>query len=280
MLGVMQGRLSPPVEGRFQFFPRDTWAQEIKNASTIGLDSIEWIYDTYGDGANPIETDLGIDGMRSLCDEYGVLVNSVCADWFMEELLVGVDVQAAQHARERLEWLISRVALIGVSRIVLPFVDASALSSEALKDEAVNVLIEVLPLAHRAGVELHLETSLGPEDFASLLHRIDDPFVKVNYDIGNSASLGYEPRAEFEAYGDRIGSVHIKDRVLGGSTVSLGTGNANFDAVFEQLSKVQYQGAFILQAARGVPGDEVAHVAGLVTQARAFIASMSSESSR
>ena len=37
--------------------------------------------------------------------------------------------------------------------------------------------------------------------------------IKVNYDSGNSASLGYDPTDEFAAYGERVGSVHIKDRV-------------------------------------------------------------------
>ena len=45
-------------------------------------------------------------------------------------------------------------------------------------------------------------------------------------DIGNSASLGLNPLDEFEAFGDRILNVHVKDRVLGGTTVPLGLGNA------------------------------------------------------
>jgi hexulose-6-phosphate isomerase len=80
----------------------------------------------------------------------------------------------------------------------------------------------------------------------------------VNYDSGNSASLGYSPANEFAAYGDRIGSVHIKDRVLNGGTVPLGTGNTDFAALFSCLEKIEYRGDFTLQVARGTPGDEVA----------------------
>ena len=81
--------------------------------------------------------------------------------------------------------------------------------------------------------------------------------VQVNYDSGNSASLSYDPRAELEADGKRIGSVHIKDRILGGGTTLLGTGNANFPALFEGLRAIDYGGPWVLQAARGKPGDEV-----------------------
>ena len=48
--------------------------------------------------------------------------------------------------------------------------------------------------------------------------------MRVNYDSGNSASLGYRPRDEFAAYGSRVGSVHLKDRRLGAGTAPLGRG--------------------------------------------------------
>jgi L-ribulose-5-phosphate 3-epimerase len=79
----------------------------------------------------------------------------------------------------------------------------------------------------------------------------------VNFDSGNSASLGYDVREEFANYGTRIGSVHIKDRVRGGGTTPVGKGNADFDALFECLDAIHYAGDFVLQVARGTAGDEV-----------------------
>ena len=81
--------------------------------------------------------------------------------------------------------------------------------------------------------------------------------LKVNYDSGNSASLGYSPAEEFAAYGERVGSVHVKDRILGGSTVPLGTGNADFEVLSRCLNEIGYAGDFILQVARGTTGQEV-----------------------
>jgi hexulose-6-phosphate isomerase len=92
----------------------------------------------------------------------------------------------------------------------------------------------------------------------------------VNYDSGNSASLGYRPRDEFAAYGARVGSVHIKDRRRGGGTVPLGTGDTDFPALFDCLRAAGYRGDFILQAARGRPGDEVAWA----TANRSFVESL------
>ena len=56
VFGVMQGRLSPPEEGRFQSFPRNSWRQEFIGARDAGISYIEWIYDDYGASANPIAT--------------------------------------------------------------------------------------------------------------------------------------------------------------------------------------------------------------------------------
>jgi hexulose-6-phosphate isomerase len=98
---------------------------------------------------------------------------------------------------------------------------------------------------------------MGPAAFRSFLDEIEHPLVKVNYDSGNSSSLGFKPAEEFAAYGERIGSFHIKDRILGGKTVPLGQGDADFDSLRAGLIDINYQGDFVLQVARGQPGDEL-----------------------
>jgi hexulose-6-phosphate isomerase len=52
--------------------------------------------------------------------------------------------------------------------------------------------------------------------------------------------------------------VHIKDRIRGGGTVPLGTGDADFPTVFSQLNKIRYDGDITLQVARSEPGQEIA----------------------
>jgi L-ribulose-5-phosphate 3-epimerase len=74
--------------------------------------------------------------------------------------------------------------------------------------------------------------------------------VRANYDIGNSASLGHSPTQELTLLAGWLGSVHVKDRILGGGTVPLGTGSADFATCFRLIYKAGFQGPFILQAAR------------------------------
>jgi hexulose-6-phosphate isomerase len=256
-IGVMQGRLSPPVDGRFQAFPVRTWRQEFSAAAAIGLQCTEWIYEAEGADQNPLATDAGLRDIRVLQGDSQVAVSSICADIFMSLHLLTEDGDTDQSAAERLEWLIGRAALVGAQHIVLPFVDASRLKGQPQIDGLVSLMSSLAPVARAAAVELHLETDLTPECLADLLARIPDDAVRANLDTGNSAALGYDPHLEVNLIGSRLGSVHVKDRVLGGGTVPLGKGSADLRSYFELLGQLSYDRPFILQAARGRSGDEL-----------------------
>lgn len=257
-IGIMQGRLVQPVDNKIQCFPRANWDREFALAAQAKLDCIEWIYDLYGADVNPISTDEGVERIRLLSSQHNVKVLSLCADYFMDKPLLRADPSEMEDHFTGLVWLLGRCQLLHLNRIVLPFVDASRIDTDAEMKDVIAILKRALLIAEETGIELHLETSLAPIQFAKLLDSLPHPLLKANYDSGNSSSLGYHPYDEFGAYGQRIGSVHIKDRVLGGSTVPLGTGDADFPALFESLNNIDYSGDFILQVARGIPGDEVA----------------------
>jgi L-ribulose-5-phosphate 3-epimerase len=251
-IGIMQGRLVPPEQERLQSFPRSRWRDEFGYAAEVPVSYIEWICDGYGADVNPLMDDDRLSSVQAAVASTGIAVRSVCADYLMEKPLVHFP-----ESREFLRRLLVRCRNLGVKRIVLPFVDNSALRPQDL-DPVIHLLADVANDARNAAIEIHLETSLPPAQFAAMLRQLPADVVKVNYDSGNSASLGYKPVEEFAAIGDRIGSVHIKDRILGGGTVPLGTGDVDFRSLFECLRKVQYSGDFTLQVARSEPGDEIA----------------------
>ena len=43
--GVMQGRLSKPINGKIQSFPKKTWEKEFSLAKKLSLKYIEWTLD-------------------------------------------------------------------------------------------------------------------------------------------------------------------------------------------------------------------------------------------
>ena len=267
-IGIMQGRLSPPVGGRIQSFPMATWQNEFTLAAGLGLHSIEWIVETPLE-SNPLWTSAGVAEIRKLAHGTKVAVDFVIADYFMESPLVRMSAASALHNQQVLSRLLDRVAELGAKGIEIPCVDASEIRTRAEEDELALALAPALDQAARLGLEIGLETSLSPDRFRTLLERIGHPNLRANYDTGNSAALGFDPAEEFSAYGRWINNVHIKDRRRGGGTVPLGQGDTDVPHVLRLLAQHNYAGDFILQVARGP--EEVETVRGYLAQVRTWL---------
>lgn len=254
-LGIMQGRLSHPRDGRIQSFPWGTWREEFSKARSCGLQLIEWIFEADACEKNPIMLKTGIEEIRRLSFATGTRVKSVCADYFMNRPFIRTSAWQRRERIRTLERLILQCSAAGVRYIVIPFVDKSKIVNEQEFRDVAKIMKEIAPLAKSYEIVLCLETNLRPHRFWELLHMIKHPHIQVNYDIGNSASLGFDTARELKTYGDWIATIHVKDRKRGGPTVPLGTGSADFKTIFSRLPTLGYSGPLILQAARN--GDEM-----------------------
>ena len=253
----MQGRLLPKYQGRYQAHPVNYWQNEFETAKEIGLDCIEFILDYNDAELNPLLKPDGVQEILRVIDNTDVSVNTICADYLMEAPLHAQDETVAAKSQEILISLLKNSSQVGVTDIVIPCVDKSSLSNKEAVDRFANRIHTILPDAERLKISLALETDLAPQPFADLLKKLDSNLITVNYDIGNSAALGYNPVEELNAYGNRISDIHIKDRVLGGGSVVLGNGNADFESFFKKLKEINYKGPFIMQAYRDDEGVEI-----------------------
>lgn len=253
-IGVMEGRLLPKYQGRYQAHPVGYWQDEFPRTAELGLSCIEFILDFNDAEANPLLRPDGPDEILAVSATTGVKVFTVCADYFMEAPLHHSDEAIAVHSQSVLARLLTHGKKLGLTDIVIPCVDQSSMKDVAAQDRFVTRLRPLVERADEAGINLSLETDLAPQPFAELLARFDSRRVTVNYDTGNSAALGFDPAEELACYGARISDIHIKDRVLGGGSVVLGTGNTQFERFFEALRPFDYRGPFIMQAYRDDEG--------------------------
>jgi L-ribulose-5-phosphate 3-epimerase len=249
-IGLMQGRLVPQVKGRIQAFPREHWQEEFGLAQKYGFTSIEFIFEADGYTENPLFSSSGRAQIRDVIQRSHVPVSAICADYFMDRPFFGVSETVQWESVELLRLLIDTASEIGAQRVEIPCVDHAAIHTEEDKQRLQLNVSQALPLAESRGVEIVFETSLPPTEFREFLERFHHPLVRANYDSGNSASLGFDPVEEITILGEMIGNIHIKDRLLHGTTVPLGKGNANFSAIFSTLAAIRYKGPFILQTAR------------------------------
>ena len=76
-IGIMHGRLSPPISDKIQSFPWHSWRDEFFIAKEIGLSTIEFIFDDkikYRE--NPLWSDESITEIKNIVKETEVSVYS------------------------------------------------------------------------------------------------------------------------------------------------------------------------------------------------------------
>lgn len=256
--GIMEGRLTPSKGRGIQFFPFDNWKQEFYIAKEIGIDEIEFIFDYDNYESNPIWIGKG-ESVGEIVKDSGTKVNSLCFDYFMRRPFYKYESSEKKVIREENKYILKHVLDNmydqGINLIEIPLVDNSSIKNKNEQEEFVDFISGIIndtPTNIRFG----FETDFPPKKFVDFLDFFDSSRVGANYDTGNSSGIGYDPETEMKAYGKRVFNIHIKDRKFGGTTQRLGTGSADFESFFCALSECNYEGSFILQAARTDDGTE------------------------
>lgn len=255
-IGFMQGRLSPPVNGKIQAFPWTHWQHEFATAHANSFGLMEWTLDQERLYENPLMTAAGREEIRALMQRHKVQVLSLTGDCFMQAPFYKVEGPARKTLLTDFGHVVDACADIGIRYVVVPLVDNGRLENRAQEEALIAGLREIEPHL-RDGMKIIFESDFPPARLRGFIDRLPARHYGINYDIGNSAALGFNPDEEITAYGSRIDNVHVKDRVLSGTTVPLGSGNADFPSVFRALKRTGYRGHFILQTARAADGYHV-----------------------
>lgn len=254
-IGFMQGRLSPLVDGKIQAFPWEHWRSEFKTAAANGFTLMEWTLDQKGLHDNPFMTAAGQKEILDLAAQHKVKIGSLTGDCFMQAPFWKSAGVVSEELLEDFRNIIKACSILGVRYIVVPLVDNGSIETADQKQSLLSGMKQLQTILDECGLFVVFESDFPPKALAQLIAKLDRNYFGINYDIGNSAAANFDPVEEISAYGDRIKNVHVKDRPLGGTTVPLGEGNANFKAVFATLAKYHYSGNFILQTARADDGE-------------------------
>jgi L-ribulose-5-phosphate 3-epimerase len=248
-IGIVQGRLSPPVPGRLQAFPWASWADEFPRARRCGFSSIEWVFEDGRHEENPIWTAGGVAAIRRQTQATGVRVESICADYFMTHPFFGVDAPARSAAGAALAHLVTQAASLGARTLLVPVLEVTELRSARDKVDLLDGLRPGLDAAAGLGVRIGLETELPADEYRALVEDAAHPALAVYYDVGNATARRFDVAADLHVLGPYLCGIHLKDRPRGGSSVPLGRGDVDFPAVFETLAAIGYGGPLVLQPA-------------------------------
>jgi L-ribulose-5-phosphate 3-epimerase len=254
-IGFIQGRLSPIINGKIQAFPWKYWQEEYKIAREIGFHLLEWTLDQERLYENPFMTTEGQSEIKSLCKQYKISIPSLTGDCFMQSPYYKVFGKKRESLLADFNNIIEASHLLGVGFIVFPLVDNGSLQTDADEESLLSGLTQVEPMLFKYGIKIAFESDFPPAKLNDFISKLSSANFGINYDMGNSAALGFDPKEEIRTYGERIFNVHIKDRVLNGTTVPLGHGYADIPMVLKELKTINYNGNYIIQAARAIDND-------------------------
>ena len=237
-LGVLQGRLSPPVEGLMQEFPFTTWENEFSFLSKCDLKGIEWIITNK---PNPFFTkELSKFPILSVCTD-NIISSFFTQPYFLEKELVPI---------------LEKMELHKIKNVVIPLLEKSSITSSLSR----KLFIEsILPIADKfSNLNFCFEFECKIEDILELVNQRDNFYV--TYDTGNITSFygdSVDHSSLIKQLGNKIKNVHIKDRTFKAETVPFLLGDTNFTDIFSSLKSVNYTGNYILQLCREKPNNEL-----------------------
>lgn len=256
-IGFMQGRLSSIVDGKIQSFPWEEWEKEFERAFEIQLSIMEWTLDYQELRKNPLMTVQGREKINNLSKKYNLSIPSLTGDCFMQKPFWKTIKSDNSNLVFDLENILEASKKVGIKMILIPLVDNGKIENLTQENLFVDVCLSMQSFLKNNQMFLIFESDYPPDKLSKFIDRFPSEQYGINYDIGNSAALGFNPLNEFDKYGDRIINVHVKDRILNGNTVPLGKGNADFNLVFDLLDKYSYKGNYILQTARSKKNEHI-----------------------
>ncbi len=247
-IGILQGRLSPSRDGRFQFSPKK-WEAEFAIAQKLGFTSIEWLVDFVDFSENALLSSSGRKAIANAVAETGVVVSSICADYFMKYRFTGAD---APRSVEMLRVLADGAKETREKLILIPLLEDNAPKRNAEKNEIVSQIKAVLPYLEKKGVRIGFETEMSRGELTEFLDSFRSDIVGVYYDIGNATSYGCDVPGDIRFFGNRIFGVHAKDRKKRSTqSVLLGEGDAPYAETMRALTEIDFGGTIVMQAWRG-----------------------------
>lgn len=237
-IGILQGRLSQPINGFIQDFPSDTWEHEFELLDLLGLNHIEWVVNKKSFDAGHLNVD---------CKKYAEKILSISCD-----NLTNKNIAEKDFLKEQLEPICEFAVKNDIGSITIPLLEDSKIDSCA--DKFIKNIVFYANKYKNIDFNFELESDYK---FALKLLKSHDNFY-LTYDIGNITACKFNHNIYIRNCFDYINIVHLKDKSISPiKNVEPGTGAAKFNEIFKVLKELDYGGVFTLQTNRGPEGSEI-----------------------
>ena len=208
-IGFIQGRLSPIVNDKIQAFPWDSWEEEFKIANSLGLKIMEWTLDCDNLYDNPLMTSSGQKRINELMIKYNISIPSLTGDCFMQQPFFKYTGKKRDKLILDLKNIIMACKNISIKYIVFPLVDNGSVKNSSEEKSLLEGLKMIEKTLIEKSIKIIFESDYNPNMLKTFISKLSKAYFGINYDTGNSASLGFDADEEINAYGYRILNVHI-----------------------------------------------------------------------
>ena len=236
-IGIIQGRLLPPINGHIQESPSD-WRKEFILLRQLDLNHVEWIVTTTSFEKNPVfYEELKEFKISSICAD-NLVDEKFTSDSFLRENLDPICIAALKN---KIDW------------VTIPLLEKSDISNETDRKNFTSLIIEYADRYPKLNFSFEAETHWNN---VLEIANLKDNFW-ITYDTGNITSQRLDHSDYIRNTIHKISNVHLKDRTFSGQTIAPATGDTDFKTIFNTLSEMKYNGLYTLQTARGLDGMEI-----------------------
>lgn len=254
-IGFIQGRLLKSENKKFiQYFPSKNWITEIILANKNKLNLIEWTANLENLKKNPVYNKKLIKKAKTILKKNNVKTESLTCDFFMQKPFF--KIKNKYFYLTILKKVIKNAQLLGIRYIVIPLVDNSSIKNLNQENVLIKEMMKVSSILNNRS-KILFELDFRPRKVLKFIKKFNNKFG-INYDLGNSAALNYNFKNE-KIYFKYVRNIHIKDRLIRGHSVRLGTGNWKYKEFFKYIKK-NYHGNLILQTARSKEDNDIEEI--------------------
>jgi len=213
------------------------WSEKFALARKAGFDGVE-----IGTISDPEEC----REIKRAADDEGILIPSVMDSLHWKCPQSSPDPAIRQQGIDNLKRSLETASIVGADTVLLvPGVVTVDVSYEEAYNQSLASMEQVKRLAEEYKICVGLENVwnkflLSPLEFRDFIDKVDSPYVKAYFDVGNIILYGY-PEHWINILGNRIKKVHIKNFLRSTYTFThLLYGDVNWKMVIKALKNIGY----------------------------------------
>lgn len=233
-----------------------SFEQMLGDAKIAGYDAFEFSVDCTDERLARLDWGRKeILAVRNASSDAEVRILTMCLSGHKRYPLGSPQPSVIQKGMEVMEKAINLAGALGIRVVQISGFDVcdDRQRTRETKKRYVDNISLAVRMAERCCVTLAIEPVEGNlltvKDTMEVVQQISSPFLQVYPDVANILSLGVDPVEDLEYGRGHIAAVHMRDSLpyIYDATIPFGTGNLDFQAVFQKLRELKYHGPLIVE---------------------------------